>query len=497
MQPDLSSDESEIDIFSVSSPVRNNSNTIPVRLHILTLLSAIGGFLFGYDTGVISGAMLLLRQEFSLSHLWQEMIVSATVMTACLAALAAGTLADSWGRRPAVIVASVMFTAGSVVIAAAGGPVSLLVGRMIVGVGVGLASHTVPLYIGECSPADKRGKLITMNNIAITGGQLVAAVTCGVFSQVTQGWRWMLGLAAGPAILQLLGFIIMPESPRYLVSKNKIQEAERELSTLRGIHYQIGDEIEDMVVSSRAVATDSSLRSMLSSPVSRMSVMLGCLLQTTQQVAGINTVMYYSASILVMAGMSANTSIWLASLTAAINFISSIIGMFLISKLTRRRLLLSSITIVVVSLISISISFQLVSMYPDSNAGSILSLVSMCVYLSGFAPGLGTLAWVINSELHPGWCRAGAISMATATNWAVNLLVSSTFLSLVDAVGKPVSFLVYAILTTAGGAVLAVYLPETKGISLEDTESLFNNRSIHRIRGSSERSRYSLLSNDR
>ena len=147
MLPDISSDESEIDIFSVSSPVRNQTNKIPVRLHILTLLSAIGGFLFGYDTGVISGAMLLLRQEFSLSHLWQEMIVSATVMTACLAALTAGKLADSWGRRPAVIVASVMFTAGSVVIAAAGGAVSLLLGRMIVGVGVGLASHTVPLYI--------------------------------------------------------------------------------------------------------------------------------------------------------------------------------------------------------------------------------------------------------------------------------------------------------------------------------------------------------------
>lgn len=220
--------------------------------------------------------------------------------------------------------------------------------------------------------------------------------------------------------------------------------------------------------------------------------MLGCLLQATQQLAGINTVMYYSASILIMAGLPDSTSIWLASLTSGINFVSCVLGIFIISRLNRRTLLLASIICVTLSLISISVSFYVVSSDSSSSVGSITALVSLCIYLASFAPGLGNLTWVINSELHPGWCRASAISLATATNWATNLLVSATFLSLVDMLGQPGTFIVYAILTAAGGSVLAWLLPETKGVSLEETESLFSSRQSEV--SDADRSRYSLLS---
>ena len=467
-----SSDEETV--FSAS--VRSPPSSVPTRLRLLTLLSAIGGFLFGYDTGVVSGAMILLRQEFSLSPTWQEMIVSATVLSACLASLLAGYTADTQGRRMTVILASLMFTFGSVWLAAAGSAFSLLTGRLVVGAGVGLASHTVPLYISECSPADKRGELLTVNNIAITGGQLVAAVTCGLLSGVSGGWRWMLGLAAVPAIIQLLGFVMMPETPRHLVTRGRMEEAERVLTSLRSTHHPLRDELEDMVTSSRAGAeANAGWRTVLTSKVSRCSILLGCLLQATQQLAGINTVMYYSASILVMAGLPDNTSIWLASLTAAINFIFCVLGMVLISRLARRTLLFTSIVIVVTALVSISISFHFLSSHSGS-LGSVLALISLCFYLAGFAPGLGTLTWVINGEIHPGWCRAQAISLATATNWASNLLVSASFLSLVDILGKPATFLLYAVLTALGGGILAVYLPETKGVSLEETERLFEHR---------------------
>ena len=472
LSADTSSDEETV--FSAS--VRSPSTSVPTRLRVLTFLSAIGGFLFGYDTGVVSGAMILLREEFSLSHTWQEMIVSATVLSACLTSLLAGHMADTQGRRVTVILASLMFTGGSVWLAAAGSAFSLLMGRMIVGAGVGLASHTVPLYISECSPADKRGELLTMNNIAITGGQLVAAITCGLLSGVTGGWRWMLGLAAVPAIIQLMGFIMMPETPRHLVTRNKMEEAERVLSSLRSTHHSLREELEDIIISSRAGAeAEASWRTVLTSRVSRCSILLGCLLQATQQLAGINTVMYYSASILVMAGLPDNISIWLASLTAAINFIFCVLGIFLISRLARRTLLFSSVVIVVTALLSISLSFHFLSSHSGS-LGSVLALISLCVYLAGFAPGLGTLTWVINSEIHPGWCRARAISLATATNWAANLLVSASFLSLVDSLGKPTTFLLYAVLTALGGGILAAYLPETKGVSLEETEQLFQRR---------------------
>ena len=191
---------------------------------------------------------------------------------------------------------------------------------------------------------------------------------------------------------------------RYLVTKQRVEEAERELSTLRGPHHQLRDELEDMMVRSGEVRAVSWW-----SVLSTRSVMLGCLLQATQQIAAINTVMYYSASILVMAGLSDTTSIWLTSLTAAINFIFTVIGVIAITKMSRRRLLFTSLTTVIISLVMISISFQFIS----SSVGSVLAVLSLCLYLAGFAPGLGTLPWIINSELHPAWCRARAVSLAT------------------------------------------------------------------------------------
>ena len=480
----MDSDGSEDEDTVFSSSIRPSSS-LPLRLHLLTFLSAIGGFLFGYDTGVISGAMLLLRQEFSLSEVWQEVIVSSTVMSACVASLGAGTLADTWGRRPTVLLASALFSVGSVVLAAAAGPWSLLLGRLIVGAGVGLASHTVPLYISECSPTTSRGVLLTMNNVAITGGQLAAALLCGVMSSVEHGWRHMLGLAVIPAAIQLVGFVMMPESPRYLVMKQRVEEAERELGSLRGAHHQLRDELEDMMVSVRTAGDQSSWGSVWQSSSARLSVSLGCLLQATQQLAGINTVMYYSASILVMAGMSDTASIWLASLTAAINFLFTMVGVVAICKMTRRKLLLTSIAIVSVALVLIAISFQFVS----RGAGSVLAVLSLCLYLAGFAPGLGTLPWVINSEMHPSWCRARAVSMATATNWATNMIVSASFLSLVSSLGRSTTFVVYAVLTTVCGVTLASWLPETQGVSLEETETLFTS-SVN------DTSRYSLVSRE-
>ena len=484
MMVDSNSEDEDDSLFS--SGIRP-AGSLPRRLRLLTFLSAIGGFLFGYDTGVISGAMLLIREELSLSTRWQELIVSATVLSACLSSLVAGWLADTRGRRATILLASLLFLAGSLVMAGSGGAGTLLVGRLVVGAGVGLASHSVPLYISECSPVEVRGELLTINNVAITAGQLLAALVCGLFSSQEDGWRFMLGLAALPALLQLVGFLVMPESPRHLVRTNRLELAERELASLRSLHHNLREEMEDIIVSSSSSSsTSSSLSSILRSEVARRSVMLGCLLQCCQQVAGINTVMYYSASILVMAGLATNTSIWLAALTAGINFLFSLVGLVVIARWTRRQVLLASLTTVILSLLLISLSFKILS---SSHLGSVLAVSSLCLYLAGFAPGLGTLPWIINSELHPAWCRATATSLATATNWATNLLVSATFLSLVDTLGRPSAFLLYAGLTTLCSVLLGLGLPETSGVSLEQTESLFSAG-----RGGGRTERYSLLS---
>eukprot|EP00090_Calanus_glacialis_P009982 TRINITY_DN18364_c0_g1_i1.p1 TRINITY_DN18364_c0_g1~~TRINITY_DN18364_c0_g1_i1.p1 ORF type:complete len:224 (+),score=44.23 TRINITY_DN18364_c0_g1_i1:79-672(+) len=191
-----------------------------------------------------------------------------------------------------------------------------------------------------------------------------------------------------------------------------------------------------------------------------------------------------------MAGVPDTTSIWLSSVTSSFNFLGTLVGLMLVAKLSRRSLLFSSMAMVVISLLAISASFQYISLHPSGNTGPVLALLSMCLYLAGFAPGLGTLPWTINSELHPPWCRAEAISMATATNWMINFVVSATFLSLIDLLGRPATFFMYAVITSVGAGVLYRYLPETKGVTLEEVEGLFTESRVSNRLSSVE---YSML----
>jgi len=506
----FSSDSEEEALFNRGSRGSIESST-PKRIYYLAVLAAFGGFLFGYDTGVVSGALLLLRSEFNLSDLWHELIVSGTLAAAFVTALAAGCLADRHGRRPTILVASLNFLLGSIVMAFAFDKVVLLAGRIIVGVGLGLASHTVPLYIGECSTPEMRGFLVTLNIVAVTFGQLCAGVVCGILVNTTNGWRLMLGLAALPASIQLFGFYFMPESPRYLVKVEKFAEAKAVLSSIRSPYHQIEDEIEDIkIVANEATATLPLLpfiRSLAADRQARLSVLLGCLLQLGQQAAGINTVMYYAASIIKMAGASDAMAVWFSSVTAGFNFLFTLVGLYLVRRVNRRSLLLGSLCLVVLALIAISVSFVymgeggaagnstsnstgpgVVFMVPDkpSYSGPILVLSSLCLYIIAFAPGMGPLPWLINSELHPSGCRANALSLSTATNWISNLIVSLTFLSLVGAIGRPLTFVLYAGLTSLAGIILYFYLPETKGVKLEEAGGLFE-REGSRARGQGDR----------
>ncbi|CAB1317019.1 unnamed protein product [Coregonus sp. 'balchen'] len=207
----------------------------PAFVYVLAAFSALGGFLFGYDTGVISGAMLLLKREMNLSALWQEVLISSTVAAAALSALAGGFLNGVFGRRVCILLASCIFAAGGIVLSAAPNKEVLLVGRLIVGLGLGIASMTVPVYIAEASPPHLRGQLVTVNTLFITGGQFTASIIDGAFSYLRHdGWRYMLGLSVVPAVLQFVGFLFLPESPRWLIQKGLTQKARRVLSQIRG-----------------------------------------------------------------------------------------------------------------------------------------------------------------------------------------------------------------------------------------------------------------------
>ncbi|XP_043211991.1 proton myo-inositol cotransporter-like [Amphibalanus amphitrite] len=340
-------------------------------VYLLTVLSAISSLLFGYDTGVVSGAMLLVRSEFHLSDFWHELIVSATVGAAWLSSLLGGYLADRFGRKPVILVAGVLFVVGSLAMALAGGKETLLVGRLIVGLAIGISSMCVPIYISESAPAGIRGLLVMVMTATITLGQLVAALVCGAFSTVDGGWRWMLGLGALPAALQLLGFAFMPESPRFLVAKGREEAAKDVLRRVRGEGDHVAAEYDaiktdhtaqEAVFRERAAAGHggSVLSQVVREPSTRRALITGCCLQMFQQISGVNTVIYYSASIITLAGVrDPSTAIWLSAIVSFLSFMAKLVGLGLVERAGRRPILLWSTLGSAVSLVILGAGFQL------------------------------------------------------------------------------------------------------------------------------------------
>ncbi|XP_040030151.2 proton myo-inositol cotransporter [Gasterosteus aculeatus] len=334
----------------------------PGFVYVLAAFSALGGFLFGYDTGVISGAMLLLKRELDLSALWQEVLISSTVAAAALSALLGGFLNGLFGRRVCILLASFFFAIGGVVLSTAPGKEVLLAGRLIVGVGLGIASMTVPVYIAEASPPHLRGQLVTVNTLFITGGQFTASLIDGAFSYLQRdGWRYMLGLSVLPAVLQFIGFLFLPESPRWLIQRGLTQKARRVLSQIRG--NQNIDEEYDSIKNSIDEEEESGAEGpviwrMLTYPPTRRALLVGCSLQMFQQLSGINTVMYYSATILQMSGVrDVRLAIWLAGLTTLTNFLFTLLGVWLVERVGRRKLTLGSIIGTCLSLSLLAIGF--------------------------------------------------------------------------------------------------------------------------------------------
>ncbi|XP_055925173.1 proton myo-inositol cotransporter-like [Argiope bruennichi] len=520
-------------------------------------MSAIGGLLFGYDTGVVSGAMLLIRDRFQLNSTMQGVVVSVTILTAWVFCLGAGQAADRFGRKKVIITASVIFCIGSIVMGLAENVEMLIAGRVIVGMGIGLASMCVPMYIAEVAPMESRGLLVTINNCAITSGQLLASIVAGLFSHDhINGWRYMLGLAAIPAFLQFIGFLFMPESPRWLVAKGRYEDAVSVLHRVRTTDDDIQEEFRAIQENCQdnQLANDGWLavmKKVCSSSALKMALLVGCMLQAIQQLAGINTVMYYSASIIEMSGVRDKSEvIWLSAGTSGMNAICSIVGLFFVERVGRRKLTLYSLFGVAACLFLLGASFNLadkdappVSYHDPSANGTACFTIDSCsacvrstscgfcfleegtrsyngtclpvspkmndmsvggecnttelpphitwafnwcpsmyswmtfggllLYLFCFAPGMGSMPWTINSEIYPMWARGTCYSIATSLNWLFNFIVSLTFLDLMQLLTKEGAFYLYGILAFLGFLFLFFFLPETKNISLEHVEELF------------------------
>lgn len=544
-----------------------------VYVVFLTCFATIGGLLFGYDTGIISGSMLLMKDYFNLSTVYQEAIVSATIGAAAIFALIAGLFSDFFGRKPVIMMASFVFTGGAILMAVAENKEILLAGRLIVGAGIGFASMSIPMYVAEASPPSIRGALVSLNQLFITVGILLSSIVAGAFStDKEKGWRYMLGIAGVPSAIQFVGFFFLPESPRWLMNKGKVEKARKVLEKLRStkkVDHEF-KEIEDSVKESKQFEQSnvfSTIGKMMKNQPVRKALVLGCLMQFFQQLCGINTVIYYSGSILRMSGFPSKLAIWLVCVPFAVNFLATFIGIYLVERAGRRILTLGSFVGIIIALVVLGVGFQLSVIHTppvainettgftdkecslnydkcdpcvrNENCGfcfekdhpttsgsclpvykdhperyadpdffnqtinpdktfrcnqanyddgmkkyswadnfcptdySWMAVLGLALFVIGFAPGLGPMPWTVNSEIYPMWARGTAISLATAVNWVANLIVSFTFLSLLEAITTYGTFYLFCGISLVGMITLYFILPETRNKTLEEVEELF------------------------
>jgi SP family galactose:H+ symporter-like MFS transporter len=440
-------------------------------VYLAAIFAALGGLLFGYDTGVISGAELFFRNEFTLSTFALEVIVSGVLAGATIGALIGGRLADLFGRRRLLIATAIIFAAGAVLCAMANSPMTLAVGRIIVGFGIGLSSSGVPVYISEVAPANARGWQVSLFQLAITVGILLAYLVDYAFAGI-QGWRWMFGLAVFPAAIFGAGMFFLPESPRWLLRRGQNETARAMLERIRGSKNVDAEfrEIEQSVTK----APESGRFSDLFARALRPALIVGIGLAIFQQITGINTVIYYAPLIIQSAGISSASGAILATAgIGAVNVLMTIFSMWLIDRRGRRPLLLAGIAGMAITLAMLGIVFRMSS---QSAGMAWLAVISMMAYVGSFAISLGPIFWLLISEIYPLKIRNSAEGVAATFNWGANLLVTLTFLTLVEKLGPSLTFWFYGLCAIGAGLFSYWFVPETKGRTLEEIEEFWHSK---------------------
>jgi sugar porter (SP) family MFS transporter len=437
-----------------------------MSFRFIAAVAALGGLLFGYDTGVISGALLFIRDEMNLSANMQGIVVGIALAGAALGAAAAGFLSDRLGRRFVILGAALLFIVGAIGSAVAGEVSTLLFARFLIGVAIGVASMLTPLYLAEISPAQERGAIVSLNQLCITIGILVSYLVGYAFAEVMGGWRWMVALGAVPGIVLAIGMMILPESPRWLAGHGRIIDAKRVLQELRG-----GDITEELSALRTDIAAEGHQlagASELFSRQLRRPLIIGVGLAMFQQITGINTVIYFAPTIFETAGLpSAATSVLATAGVGVVNVIMTIVSIRLIDRLGRRALLFWSLGGMAATLFALAAAF----LAGTSGGLAWIAVLSVAAFVGFFAIGLGPVFWLLIAEIFPLALRGRAMSLATIANWGFNLIVSVTFLDIVAVFGDSGAFFIYAALTIAALVFVAKFVPETKGHSLEEIET--------------------------
>jgi sugar porter (SP) family MFS transporter len=454
----------------------------------VALIVALGGFLMGFDASVISGVVGFIGPEFNLTNIEIGWAVASLTLTSTIAMMSAGPISDRFGRRPVLVAAAIIFTLSAVASALAPDYLTLVIARMIGGFGVGTALIIAPMYIAEISPPAIRGRMVSFNQLNIVLGISVAYFSNYFILSLSQSdmswaqtlrfddwtWRWMLGVEAIPAVVYFFALFFVPESPRWLVMKQKDDAALETLVRVSG-EVQGNADLKAVKESLRAdeLAEKGSFKELFM-PAMRLVMVIGITIAILQQITGINSVFFYAPMIFEQSGIGTDASFMQAVLVGIINLVFTIVAIALIDKIGRRPLMLTGLVVIAASMMLLAYGFGTGSMSPEGQLVGVnptLILIGILSFVAGFGISLGPVMWVLFSELFPNRIRGIAISFVGLINSTVSFIVQLVFPWELENFGPSITFLIYGSFAIIGLLMVMKILPETKGRSLEELEA--------------------------
>ncbi|MGE2730777.1 sugar porter family MFS transporter [Mycolicibacterium vaccae] len=432
---------------------------------VVALVSAVSGMLYGYDTGIISGALLQITRDFEIEEAWKQVITASILLGAVIGALTCSHLSEKRGRKGTLVMLAVVFAVGALWCALAPNPILLSLGRLVLGFAVGGATQTAPMYVAELAPPKYRGRLVLCFQIAIGVGIVIATI---VGASESIPWRWSIGAAAVPAVVMLVLLLRLPESPRWLVKQGERDKGREVLERVRPENYDIDGEVEEMAELARAEEQSRTRGwSGLRKAWVRPALVLGCGIAIFTQLSGIEMIIYYSPTILTDSGFDESVALQVSVALGVAYLVAQLVGLSIIDKVGRRRLTLIMIPGAAVSLFVLGTLFVTGNSGRDSVPFIIVCLVLFMLFNAG---GLQLMGWLTGSETYPLAVRPAGTAAQSAALWGTNLLITLTLLSLISSIGVGPSMWLYGLFNVAAWIFVYLRMPDLTGRSLEEIE---------------------------
>jgi SP family galactose:H+ symporter-like MFS transporter len=455
-------------------------------IYFIGFTAALAGLLFGLDIGVISGALEFIQKDFSVSDHVLEFIVSALLWGAVFGTLISGILSNQLGRKKTMLVSALIFIIGSLYCSISNSSNELIGARFFLGIAVGVASFTAPLYLSEISPQRIRGSMISMYQLMITIGIMMAyfsnmyfGTTAVIHHQTGGHWRVMLGVIALPAVLMFLGMLILPESPRWLFLKGFQEKGTNVFRRMLLHEAEIATEVEE--IKRNLEQKQNGFHLLLSNSNFRRAIILGISLQFIQQLSGINVVMYYAPRIFKIAGFASTSGqMWGTVIVGITNMLATFIAIAFVDKLGRKPMMYFGFVVMGLSMLAVG-TFLNMNLEQSPVLGY-YAITALLLFIIGFAMSAGPIIWIICSEIFPLGGRDLGITFSTSANWISNAIIGGTFLTMLAKLGNGNTFLFYGGIQALFIIFFVLFVPETKGISLEKIESnLLSGKPLRKI----------------